>query len=97
VLLSSLTVPELNDDHAYVMIVADGMGGHERGDVASSLVSEEFAALARRSDFTIDDVAEVVQRANRIVREAGATGPSPFSFFPSSIGPSFSAPLLAST
>jgi serine/threonine protein phosphatase PrpC len=43
-------VREVNED-AYlvappVFVVADGMGGHDRGDVAAAIVVEEFARLA---------------------------------------------------
>ncbi len=62
----------LNEDSllAYppVFVVADGMGGHAAGDVASRIAVEEFAGLAGRASVTADDVHECVGRISQRIR-----------------------------
>jgi protein phosphatase len=72
-------VREVNED-AYlasppVFVVADGMGGHEGGDIASAIVVEEFAGLAdtgydRRRG--AEAVAATLDRCQRRIAEYGA-------------------------
>lgn len=61
-------VRALNEDACLVgthlAVVADGMGGHARGDVASKLTIDAFRPLAGRSDLTPDDVRRAVAAAN---------------------------------
>jgi protein phosphatase len=50
-----------------LFLVADGMGGHHAGEIASATVIEEFAALAGRPSLGIDDVRQTLAAARRRV------------------------------
>ncbi|MFC0644907.1 PP2C family protein-serine/threonine phosphatase [Cellulomonas phragmiteti] len=62
---------ETNEDTAWasdgLFVVADGMGGHEAGEVASRLAVDVVSELAGTSP-TLDDVTRVVREAHRRVR-----------------------------
>lgn len=68
----------LNED-AYVaaspvFLVADGMGGHDAGDLASSAVAAEFAAFAGRPAVVLDDVRGALARARKTVDQLADSG-----------------------
>lgn len=51
-----------------VYAVADGMGGHQAGEVASAITIETCAAMDATDALPITSVAEMVERANASVR-----------------------------
>ena len=56
-------------------VVADGMGGHQAGEVASAIVVATIEELAARSIPSIEMAPELVRAANEAVRaEAAASG-----------------------
>ena len=57
-----------------VFLVADGMGGHHAGEIASALVVEEFGRLAGRASVSIDDVRATLARARHLVDSLPAGG-----------------------
>jgi serine/threonine protein phosphatase PrpC len=54
--------------------VADGMGGHAAGEVASRIAVETIAELAAQPAPQPDDVVAAIARANGRILEQGATG-----------------------
>lgn len=58
-----------------VWVVADGMGGHEAGEVASATVTDHIKALTHQGYFaeTVSAVEESIQAANRTLIEQAAT------------------------
>ena len=62
---------ELNEDSFLAVpplfLVADGMGGHRAGEIASAAVVEEFASYAGQPSLSIQDLHVAVDRARRRV------------------------------
>lgn len=57
-----------------LFLVADGMGGHNAGEIASATVIDVFARLAGRASLGIDDVRGAVTTARRRVADLPADG-----------------------
>lgn len=69
---SYLTVPP-------VFLVADGMGGHSQGEVASQTVVDAFLGFSTRTWLTSDDLVDAVQRASNDINRLAGQGRSPGS------------------
>ena len=70
-------MPELTEEVNYVMIVADGMGGHAAGEVASRMAISALVSLALDVPdwiFKVDEehAREIERRARTRVQEVGA-------------------------
>lgn len=52
---------------APLFLVADGMGGHQAGEVASAAVIDAFSTLVGRPSLTIDDMRDALRQARRTV------------------------------
>lgn len=50
-----------------VFVVADGMGGHAAGDLASQLAIDEFGSMAGVDHVTVSDTMLAVDRANETI------------------------------
>ncbi|QYJ05604.1 protein phosphatase 2C domain-containing protein [Nocardioides panacisoli] len=62
-----------------VFVVADGMGGYERGDIASAIVVEEFEALVGRDHVAPTDLENCIANARVRIRSLATERVSPGS------------------
>lgn len=58
-----------------LIAVADGLGGHAAGELASRLAVEHLSVLGSRSDATPDDLLAAIRTANRAIFAAGESDP----------------------
>jgi protein phosphatase len=69
-------VRRLNEDNFWVsdtlFVVADGMGGHAAGEIASELAIAEFRRIAELSPLRTEDITAAIRRANEQILDTGA-------------------------
>lgn len=58
-----------------VFVVADGMGGHAAGEIASGIAIETLMELAGRENLQVRDVVGQIQEANRRILASAARHP----------------------
>lgn len=59
---------------APIYLVADGMGGHNAGEVASAIAVEEFEKLTLQPQVTIEQLGDALRSAGRRIAEVGGGG-----------------------
>jgi protein phosphatase len=72
-------VRDHNEDAAFargsIFVVADGMGGHAAGEVASAIAASTLGELADRIDLTVADVVAQLTEANHRILQAAIRDP----------------------
>lgn len=58
---------EFGDDAAFYLLIADGMGGHEKGEVASSMTLEHLRDCFSKNDISAEDFVEGITRSVRSI------------------------------
>lgn len=88
-------VRTLNEDALFadppLFIVADGMGGHDAGDVASSVAIDELSRLAEQPVASAADVEACLRGANSRVHDRAHDGGAPGSMGTTVVGMCFLA------